>query len=127
MNLEQCMEKQLSGATPMARLFPHTDLHIFTKGAYNHKRTDSKLSTDGSHGTCGLQQHASAYGLTIDGAITLTTLLPLLALVCELTFNDFSKSHTSDKQIKEKENVEHNVSPDLMLKWLQMSKYYTIT
>lgn len=31
MKLEQRMEKQLLRARPMARLFPHTDLHIFTK------------------------------------------------------------------------------------------------
>lgn len=37
MNLEQCMEKQLLGATPMARLFPHPDLHIVTKGAFNQQ------------------------------------------------------------------------------------------
>lgn len=38
------MEKELLRATPMAHLFPLTDLHIFTKGAYNHKLIDSKLS-----------------------------------------------------------------------------------
>lgn len=55
------------------------DLHIFIKGAY-HKLTDPKLSTDGSDGNSQLWvKHASAHGLTTDGAITFPTILPLLA------------------------------------------------
>lgn len=63
MNLERCMEKQLLGVTPMAHLFPHTHLHIVTKAAYNHRLTDSKLSTDGPPWKpslcCGMLLHAS--------------------------------------------------------------------
>lgn len=42
---------------------------------------------------CGEQQHANTHGPTIDGAVHLTTILPLLALVW-LSSDDFSKSHT---------------------------------
>lgn len=43
------MEKQLLRARTMARLFPHTGLHVFTiKGAYNDGLIDSRLSTDGN-------------------------------------------------------------------------------
>lgn len=54
MNLEQRMEKKLVRARPMAHLFPHTDLHIFTKKVLIMASFDAKLSTDGSHGNNAL-------------------------------------------------------------------------
>lgn len=53
------MERQLLRATPMARLCPYADLHIFTKGAFGHTLSDSELITDGFHGNSELWEAAT--------------------------------------------------------------------
>lgn len=65
------------------------------------------LSTDRSHGNSGKQQHANAHGLTVDGAITLTTTVLLFVSIVS------SKQLTSDKQIKDnirRQQIKYSVS-----------------